>query len=561
MSCTKKTILFGFTTTLFVSLLSPVALAKPAAKPVAKKVAVKAPTKAPTKVKSAKGATLGGRIPHLLQVDNRIKAAWNDLEADRFGIHKAVGEYLPKFDITIDEGRQRRTTTTEDTDWPTNSQKFEVTQLVYDFGKTTSDIKTAEDVYKKSKVNYKSVRQDTMLDGATAYLRLLGAYETLSYASRYEGNVGKQVRMEQVRRKRGSGYSTDVLEVQAQLSGAKARVSRAQGALVNAQNAYRRTFHESATELSAFAIPTLPTSSLPKTKEAAIAIALRTNPDIQKLEYDIKIDRAAVTASASEFAPSIDLKTTADYQHDVSGVQGQKKEWTTEVEATYPLINGGSDIAALKAAHFRLEADQQRLDDQRRVTEEEVSDDWDGWQTSLESAVYLKQQSAQLHTFVSLAEKERRMGRKDLLAVLVADSNYINAISDSVDAQVNVAIDTYTLLRHMGVLNETMFVSPKKSQHFEKMVQDKIVAKQQAKKKMIQAKKAAAVAAVGPTTHKNTRVNTVKQPWHTYTRPSPAAKQAAKKSMKRSQLKAQQPVVAAKHQQHAATTVKHFDWI
>jgi adhesin transport system outer membrane protein len=54
--------------------------------------------------------------------------------------------------------------------------------------------------------------------------------------------------------------------------------------------------------------------------------------------------------------------------------------------------------------------------------------------------------------FLELARKERELGNRTLLEVLQGETDLINANSDAVKAQTDLAIAMYTLLNIMGRL-------------------------------------------------------------------------------------------------------------
>lgn len=402
---------------------------------------------------------LNALLPSLLQVDARIIGADNDLLASREGIEEARAGYLPALTLTAFGGAQQRyqPTSTNDTFYGYNEQKLALSQLLYDWGKTSASLDTAHQTYLKSLATYQGTRQDVMLEGAKAYLNIYKAYQTLAYAARYETNVKQQVKMEAQRVSSGSGYSTDVLEAKAQLSGAEARVARAKGAMTTAENAFVRTFHEPATHASRFKIPKAPSAYMPSTLDSALKTATQDNTKLVELQYDVDIARQTIRTKKSAFGPSLDLALEGKRDWNTDGLAGQKQQFDEKVEFNYGLFNGFSDLSALRAAQFKLNSAVQSLDNQRRVTRQTVKDDWQSLITTHENYLKLDQQTQQLAKFLQLATKERQLGRKTLLEVLVADTNYINAADASIAAKVDLATARYTLIRDMNALRLNVF--------------------------------------------------------------------------------------------------------
>ena len=77
---------------------------------------------------------------------------------------------------------------------------------------------------------------------------------------------------------------------------------------------------------------------------------------------------------------------------------------------------------------------------------------WDGLMTAKDNAQFLGNQADIAAEFLELARKERQLGNRSLLDVLTGETALINANSDAVSAQTDVALGTYTLLSAMGRL-------------------------------------------------------------------------------------------------------------
>jgi outer membrane protein TolC len=352
---------------------------------------------------------------------------------------------------------QRYMPSAANTFYGVNEEKLKFNQLIYDFGKTGAVIDTAKDTYYKSMASYNGTMQDVTLEGINAYLNVYKAYQTLAFSARYQKNVQKQVSMEKKRVSKGSGYSTDVLEAEAQLSGAQARLSRARGGLTTAKNSFDRTFREDPTAIKHFRLPRSPRSLLPKTVGKAVQTALRNNTQIRSLQYDEAIARQAIHTARSSFAPSINAVVESKRDWNVGGTLGRKFELVEKAELSYPIFSGFGDMAALHAAKNSLLAAVENLDNQRLITEQKTRDDWQQVRTSRENFMSLQKQTDQLAKFLHLATKERQLGRKTLLEVLVADTNYINAADASIAAKVQLFSSLFTVLRDMNELSLAKF--------------------------------------------------------------------------------------------------------
>ena len=399
-------------------------------------------------------AKLPELLPYLVRTDPRILAAKQNLLTAYEGIPEARAAWLPALDLTTSYGSQQRymPNPANNTSYGDNEQRLILKQLIYDFGKTGASIDRAHEIFRKGVVTFDGTVQDVLLDGVTAYLNVYAAKHTLLYAQSYTKNVMSQVQMEEERKKRGSGYETDVLEAKAQLSGAQARLVRAEGRMISAKNAYYRTFRIHPTNTKAFTLPSRSKHLLPSTLSAALKISLKNNTEIRALEYDISIAQQKIRSQKANFLPTISMGVEGRRRKNVDGVPGRRLDYIEQVGMDYSLFSGFGDLASYRASKDSLAAAIKNLDNQRLIIRQNVSDDWEQLTTARLSYKKTALQTEQLSEFLHLATKERKLGRRTLLEVLVADGNYINAADASVAALVELHLARFRLIRDMNTL-------------------------------------------------------------------------------------------------------------
>ena len=173
---------------------------------------------------SVQAQSLSELLPPLLEKHERIIAAKEDLVASKRGLQEAYGDWLPTGDITFNMGTeiQKKGNDTQDEDRGFYNFEFSANQLLYDFGNTGATIDSAKLTYEQSRLGLDSARQGLILEATSAYINLLTSVQGLGFARKSEANTKKQTGMEQSRVKRGSGFSSDVLQAKAQLAGAQA---------------------------------------------------------------------------------------------------------------------------------------------------------------------------------------------------------------------------------------------------------------------------------------------------------------------------------------------------
>ena len=393
-------------------------------------------------------------LPNLVNIDPRIQAAQHNVEINAQGIPQARAAWLPQLTLNSYIGSQQRflPDPINNTSYGDNRQVLQLSQLIYDFGRTGASIDSAHQKYRQSLVTYVGTIQDVLLSGITSYINLYRTYHALLYANRYVTNVQKQVDMETKRKNNGLGYETDVLEAQAQLSDAQARQVLANGQLALQKNSFERLFQQRPTHIPDYTLPQDSTKLIPNSSKQAIATALLNNTDIRALEYNVMIAKQTIRRQKGNFFPIVTAVVEGRHLYNVNGFEGRRLDYVEKAEINYPLISGFGDLASYRASKFNLERTLSELDNERLKIRQRVQDDWE--QLTIARDYYQKtsKQTEQLARFVRLATKSRQLGQKTLLEVLVADSNFINAADASVNALAQLYIARFNLIRDMNIL-------------------------------------------------------------------------------------------------------------
>ena len=397
---------------------------------------------------------LGELIPGLLESHDKIKAAQDEIASKEYGLKSSGAAWLPTLDLKMEHGHEIKRKVASQTEASEARQRtVTLKQLIYDFGKTSSDIRKSEFDLETKKLDLESAKQTVLLDGVKAYVNLLSAMEELRDAEYSEGNIKQQTGMEQARVQVGSGFSTDVLKAKGKLAGASSTTITKRGKLVNAQNKFRSVFGDVELDLEKLVKPLTPYGYMPKTLDEAIQIAKENNFTLLKAK--ITTDKAIQTIKgkkATLWGPTIDLKVEYKHKYDWGGVAGKEEETLSEIIVEFPLYAGGKHKADLgEAEHDRAAAHSKYLDSLRTV-EEKVRNAWQKVLTSQATAGFKRNQANIDTEFLILARQERQLGKRSLQDILSAENDYITSLGAAVKAETDMQLAAYELLEAMGVL-------------------------------------------------------------------------------------------------------------
>jgi TolC family type I secretion outer membrane protein len=398
--------------------------------------------------------SLPSLLPEMLRNDNQIKAAQADLDAASETVKTAKGSYYPSLDITGTYGKEKQLKHNSlDTSLVSREIDLTVTQRLWDFGATDAIV----DIVKLQRDKTNSVLQATasniMLQAFTAYMDVLRAYAVHEFAVQSEMNVRLQTELEDSLVESGAGANTDILQAKVQLAGAMARRVQANGALEIAKNTYRGIFLKEVGDISDMIPPRLPLDKIPLTQAKAVEVALKDSPLLKSSNFDTLISKETIQQTlASSFGPTIDGIVDYKVKRDVGSTAGTQTEKFAKVQVKLPFNLGMTAINTLKSAELANSASNYRYADARNQLEVRIRNAWQQLHTTKENAKLLKNQAKIAAAFLELAREERKLDRRSLLDVLSGEVALINAKSDAVSAETDIAISLVTLLDAMGVL-------------------------------------------------------------------------------------------------------------
>lgn len=389
----------------------------------------------------------------LMLVDYSITSAEHSAASDKAGVSEARAAYLPQLSTIMSAGRERiNSTNTGNSDQGYNEVDLFLSQLITDFGKTTASINESKATYKKALNTLNETRMEVLRNGIEAFTNVVRDSDIVQLNLRNQKRVREQLLVEERRVKLGQGYVTDVLEIKARLSRTKANVAIAKRDLMVSRATYFSLFQTYPGDLTDVPMPPVPKSIMPHTLEQAKHQALLTNPKLIELRRERDIAKAQMCNAKSGMGPTLNVVGESLLKNNVDGIAGQRHENSIGLELNYKIYGGGADLAAIRKAREQYYAVMDTYKDTEFKILAEVTTEWHTWKAAESTSVYLAQQSRELEVFLDLAQKERLLGRRSLLDLLVADVNSINAETSAVTAKAEATVSAYTLLETMGTL-------------------------------------------------------------------------------------------------------------
>lgn len=394
-------------------------------------------------------------LTQTLQHHSLIQAVKADVKSVESQLKAEKTNWYPKLTASAKRGKEDiEREVGQNSNLSSTQLSMGVNQLLWDFGATDRGIDRVTHVLENKHFEYDLQRQNIILAGTEAYIKVRKAHEVLEHAKRSEDNIKQQASLESARIDAGRGYSTDLLQAKAQLAGAQARRVAAEGTLNETQNRFLAVFGRYAEQPEALVFPALPSDKIPASLDALLIKVKDTNPDVLPARSRVEVARSeAEQIKAKEYYPRFSASLEKRHLKDVEGVEDTRNENSLSVGVDWQFDLGLRQRHTVTAAHEQIFSKQETADYVLSQATEEARNAWNGLQTATARKVYLKDQVDIAAQFLKLSRTERELGRRSLLDVLSGETTLINAQSDLVAAEADVLIAGFRVLRSMGQLN------------------------------------------------------------------------------------------------------------
>jgi outer membrane protein TolC len=256
---------------------------------------------------------------------------------------------------------------------------FKATQLLYDFGKTSSSVGAAQEGLRSREAGSLRVGNRAALEFVSLYFDLLEAEELLKVAQNEVTRYEAHLKDAEARRKAGVVTRNEVLQAEVTLADSRQRFLTAENTrAIRASRINSMLLRPlgSPVTVSEIVGTALSTISL----EDAWAVAEKDNPDIRDLDARIRAKKASIDSVRAEYLPA--FYVTGGYEYSQNQYQIHESNWSVIAGVNINLAAGGSTGARIGMARGELAslsftrekvADMVRLDVQAALLDLESS--------------------------------------------------------------------------------------------------------------------------------------------------------------------------------------------
>lgn len=356
--------------------------------------------------------------PRMKQVESSAKG-----EEEMISVAKAA--YYPQINGGLGTRYNNGSNNRYDKDY-LHSIDLEVKQTIYDFGKTSNAVKSAEYGYLGAKAYAAAMNEELIYTAVSAVISIVNYKKLIKLSADQVNQVASIGLLVDARHEKGASNLSDVLQADSRLDAVKSEELmtrshqesqiRALGLLIGRPNLNNAVIDELPKDLS------LSCSSLPEWDDI---------PEFAIAEFESQKAFADLDRAGSNELPSITLQGNTSRPLNATSRYGSKFESSVSLNVSIPIYQGGGLSASTRASANRAEAasarkEEVRLEINRRLSDTQVRLEYMRKRQSL-----LLRQVENLRGTKELYKKQYLdLGTRSLLDLLNAEQEFHQAQVD-----------------------------------------------------------------------------------------------------------------------------------
>ena len=358
---------------------------------------------------------------------------------------------------TVDQGSGQPVTIEQENDGGSNGWTVSASLSVYDHANWLR-FSQAGDTVAAAQAQYRAAEQDLALRTVTAYFNVLGARDTLRFATAENRAVERQLEQAKKRFEVGLSAITDVHEAQARYDLTVSQKLDAEQALQNARDALVEVTGVPLENYAPLREDIPLAGPNPEDVQAWIDTALENNLSLIAARYNEKIAAKDKRINRAGHYPTLTLTGAEFYRESTQFIPGAGN-FPNEAEGNQvtltldlPIFSGGLTQSRVRQAHSTLLQRQAELTGTRRSVERQVRNAYQGVITGVSRVKALKQAVVSNTTALDASETGLKVGARTAVDVLNAQRELFRAQRDYARARYDYLINVLQLKQAAGQL-------------------------------------------------------------------------------------------------------------
>jgi outer membrane protein len=323
-----------------------------------------------------------------------------------------------------------------------------VTQPLYNGGRTVALTAQAEKTIEAERARNIATESVVFLSVAQAYLDVFRDQATLELSVNNEQVLRKQLEATAEQFRVGAVTRTDVAQAEARLAGATASRLQAEGNLNVSRANYERAVGHPPEKLGA---PNLH-PVLPGTREDAIGIAARNNPNVVAAIFSEDAARDSIDATQAQLLPSLALVGDVNRTQSTSIDNQRTSAASVIARLTAPLYEAGNIYSQTRQATEVLGQRRSQTDDARRAAVQGATQAWEQTMSGRAQIISLQSTIRAAEIAFEGTQQEQTVGARTIIDVLNAQQELFTDRVQLVTAQHDLAVAEFNLALQIGQL-------------------------------------------------------------------------------------------------------------
>lgn len=373
-------------------------------------------------------------------------------------LKNAKSTYLPQVSLSANTGSYDIKSNGINQDGKANSLTLNANQLIYDFGKTTSQIKASKYNLEASKNDISSSVQNTILQVKEAYFDILNKYEQIAVA--IESIKLDELQLSQAKEYFKAGVRTqiDVTNAQLKLSNSKLTLLQDQYNLKTSKAkliSILGTTFDTNFELKRDKKSILELSKNETLKfvnlDSLIKMGLKNREELKKYNSLIKSNKEDIKNVQAQYYPRIDLSASYTDQNSNDIASLDTEQSTIILELKWNLFTGDSTRAQKQIAITKLKNTNKQFEQEKLEITQEITTAHLNLRQSYES-IDISLLNLELATRnLDLATQRYQAGLNDLLELNDAKLEYTQSKTNLVNTYYSYLTNFARLEYALGV--------------------------------------------------------------------------------------------------------------
>jgi adhesin transport system outer membrane protein len=268
--------------------------------------------------------------------------------------------------------------------------------------------------------NYRVSDGDAYISALNAYLSLVSSRLQADMTRDFETQLAELLSYIEKRASAGAASISDMARVRARSQATLSSRLEQESAIAAAGIEFVRLTNLVPRKVRLPVLDDVGASLLPKSFNAAVSTAMKSNPEIAALAAEVRAADIDTSAAKSRFLPRVDAEYTYSFAQHAGGDTSHAGQTDRRIMmvANWSLFNGGGDYENHVERTARYKELQYRLDDQRRRVVQSLSANYATLATTSERITSGYQELMSISTATEAMSKRMVSGNQSLLDLL-----------------------------------------------------------------------------------------------------------------------------------------------